>query len=484
MKTQLDYFEERKYVPAFEINQSISEDIIRISNISIFSESISKLVYSSGKEIPNFEKRRERIIDEIVKSSSDIISCQNFEKDEILINKLKTLGFSVIFKPKYIQYQSSTSLMEGCALIINNSKFEISDVLSLVFNINNDNDYEKDSESQVNISNSIKNEDYTEIFNKDNCAVVAVLDIGKTHTLIVSSFDFLYTKSRGDVKLGQYYQLSIGIDKIKKKLIAENKNKVITSVICGNLNCLPSSGVYKFVKEGVLNLTSSTNESLSMMDNTVKPSILNNDYMQVKNSLYNSSKLYDDKMLYSTNYVYLPTREYYKTIKSVDVEYIRGESLLTLVNKEEKVNDDEELIIKSPLKFQSAYSKVLSYFVDYFLSENEMDIKFPLNLYKIHNINDLKSVDCFGFKAGKSKISTYNYFNELSLEPLFTTYLNNELYTSNYIFYEEEDSGIVPIRVLDMPDLKWIINQNLPFEKVYMPFFVLSVDFLINKSKN
>jgi len=50
MRNQQDTSEIRKYIPSFELNQIPLKDIIRISNISIFSESICKLLYSGKDE--------------------------------------------------------------------------------------------------------------------------------------------------------------------------------------------------------------------------------------------------------------------------------------------------------------------------------------------------------------------------------------------------------------------------------------------------
>ena len=451
----------RKLVPEFPLISTVKEsNILRITTYNILSDSLTSVSLGiEDNDIQNYpylkwSYRSNKILKEIQELKSDIVAVQEFEKDQKFIDELQNIGYDVVFKPRPGDHS------EGCALLISASKFNILEVYSMIFNMNE------------------SNKDISPIYDRDNCAAIATLSVNNTNTiLIVASVHLLFNKSRGDIKLAQIYQLINAITKLKESLKAEYPDKTISSTICGDMNSLPCSGLYKFVRSGEIDLTNATPETLSQL----KLALSLNRYEQneIKNQLFRKTNFFDEskKIMGSHSFSFIPTEEWINNILRVEVTFNKEESSLSL-NYKSNYKYTSDLKIKAPMKFESAYASMMRYVSNYFITK---EISHPFNLMEISKPEDLINMEIFGFRAGKDSSSSINFIKNLTLEPPFTTMNKNQMYTTDYIFYEESND-FKPLRIMNTPDIINFINENefVPSEVYASDHLSLTVDFLLS----
>jgi hypothetical protein len=93
--------------------------------------------------------------------------------------------------------------------------------------------------------------DLSPVYDRDNVAIFAVLNhIATGIGFIVGNCHLLFNINRGDVKLGQAYQIVQTLNNLSK-LYACCFDK-LNIVLCGDFNAIPNSGIYKLITEGVL----------------------------------------------------------------------------------------------------------------------------------------------------------------------------------------------------------------------------------------
>lgn len=84
---------------------------------------------------------------------------------------------------------------------------------------------------------------------KDNVAILMVIELESKVKLVVGNIHVLFNPSRGDIKLGQLVSLFHSLEKLKKN------NHASGIVIGGDFNLGPSSALYDFIVQGILDCT-------------------------------------------------------------------------------------------------------------------------------------------------------------------------------------------------------------------------------------
>lgn len=176
-----------------------------------------------------WNKRLFKIVKELKYIQSDIICLQEFVKDKVFLDEINKMKYDI-----FMQIKSGVD--HGCAILWKNEKFILKESFTLNMNL----EY-----SEIN-----KSESY--IYNKTNLCIFVLLQfVNKKKYLIVACTHILFNQKRGDIKLAQVYQIMNCLRLIKNK-IASNENTIYT-ILGGDFNCNPNSGIFKFITEGKLN---------------------------------------------------------------------------------------------------------------------------------------------------------------------------------------------------------------------------------------
>ena len=91
---------------------------------------------------------------------------------------------------------------EGCAIAWKYEKYEMIDLLSIGFNMNKD-------------GNNLNG-----VYSRDNIALIGIFKVkNKENTIILfSTTQLVFNVKRGDIKLGQCYQLVLALEELRKKI--------------------------------------------------------------------------------------------------------------------------------------------------------------------------------------------------------------------------------------------------------------------------
>ena len=97
---------------------------------------------------------------------------------------------------------------------------------------------------------NITPQNISEVYDRDNICLFAVLQYLAYPEMcfIVTNTHLLFNNNRGDIKLGQVYQLINSLN-LLKNYYSQHYSKV-NLIFCGDLNSVPNSGVYKMITEG------------------------------------------------------------------------------------------------------------------------------------------------------------------------------------------------------------------------------------------
>lgn len=189
---------------------------------------------------------------------SDIMCFQEMEYQiymDYWKDKMSSIGYDSIFqkKPKPAYWKKSPNMMDGVSIFYNKSKFELLNFEKInfasYFKHSSIVDQTLDTQSRLNIRNTV--------------AVLAVLKHKVTNEVIFVSNTHLYwSPKHDDVKLMQTYLLSKLIkDSIMRhyKISNDQVDDLINSkngpniIMCGDYNSDPTSMVYKFMSQGLIN---------------------------------------------------------------------------------------------------------------------------------------------------------------------------------------------------------------------------------------
>ena len=222
--------------------ESKKEEIIKILNYNVLAQSLlCDSLHMTKEEIDKIDYlgedyRFNKIIEKIEELTPDICLFQEFEQNGKLKQLLKSKKFSyeTIFKKRPGEHE------EGCAIVYDKKKFRLEYYCAL----------ELRAENQKNIPYS-KKKGSPNLFNKENVASMVVLESYKTsfYYLIICSH-LLFNNNRGDIKLGQIYQI------LQSALLIKNyyKNKKITTILGADFNSTPKSAIYDYITNKELNV--------------------------------------------------------------------------------------------------------------------------------------------------------------------------------------------------------------------------------------
>jgi len=235
--------------------ESKKEENIKIMSYNILAQNLlSDSLHLTNEEIDNIpylgiDYRFNKIFEKIEELSPDICLFQEFEKNGKL-KKLfdsKNLPYETIFKIRPGDHQ------EGCAIAYNKKKFRLEYYCSL----------ELRSENVRNKYISKKKGNPT-LYNKENVASMIVLESYETsfYYLIICSH-LLFNSNRGDIKLGQIYQI------IQSALLIKNyyKDIPITTIFGADLNSTQNSAIYDFITSKSVNVEFLSKYNLSGQNN-------------------------------------------------------------------------------------------------------------------------------------------------------------------------------------------------------------------------
>ena len=234
----------------------------------------------------------------IKKLSPDIILFEEYENQTNFQNILKSnnYNYEILFKKRPGEHK------EGCAICFKKDIFKLENFYFLEF----------------------RTHKKSLIYNRENVDIFVLLKsiTSNNYYLIVCSH-LLFNCGRGDIKLGQIYQI------IQSILLIKNiyKNYNITVIFGVDLNSSPNSGIYEYITSNQIDVEYVNKAFLSGQKN--------------KNYKTKSSN-------FNLNY------EWYKEIISAFLRINQHELFLTKKNNNKKF---KELIIKNDIPLISVYYK-------------------------------------------------------------------------------------------------------------------------------
>ena len=448
----------RNWIPEIEPEKIIPNlkhphYLTRVVQYNILSDSLlpisTKIVEDDLVKLPHlsWEKRSKKILSELKTLNADLISICEFERDENFIKELNSYGYEFAFKPRTGKHS------EGCAIVWKNEKYELIDLFSIAFNMN---------KNENNIS---------EVYNRDNIAIIGILKLKEIPNTIIlfSTAHIVFNVKRGDIKLGQIYQLVTALEELRAKYEDELKNKVYI-IFGSDLNSTPKSGIYKLLTTGELNCNQINKYNLSGQDldnlqYVDPPTKIRSFLLNRITSVYKEDKPkkpnfknnfnYND---YNNNIEGLPLQENVKWFNEIcRIKPIINEHNISLEYNNNYKYNDIELIMKIPLIFKSAYATMAKNYLDYY---NDKYKELPFNL--MENIDE---IEINGLKIGRKELAKTNKFvRDLTLENPFSYYSNDTVMSLDYIFYYAKSNDVKVARILHCPDM-----FKLFFDIGYMP---------------
>jgi mRNA deadenylase 3'-5' endonuclease subunit Ccr4 len=315
-------------------------------------------------EIYQWPYRSKLIIEIILKLQIDIICFQELEEEdnEDFLNKLKENNFDYRFKKR--PKQNKIELKEGCGIFYNINKFELIESFELEYKC-------KDSF----------------IVNKENVAIFILLknkieykNVKNNDLLLIVCSHLLFNDKRGDIKLGQIYELQKSISAIKIKYKQFN----IRIIFCCDLNSTEISNIYEYLTNNFLNCEFVDIRILSGQK-----------YSKFKSNEFNYEYYMNNKKINLTlDYSNFENNQnwfneiinVYPIIKQNE-DKLNKNTKIELI-KNEYYDESENLILKNENVLISCYKEIIG---------NEPEITFYTDGYRgtvdyiFHSINNLKA---------------------------------------------------------------------------------------------
>jgi len=454
-------FNYRNFIPNIDQNKientlSDKNKYIRVIQYNILCDSLlkatTKLTEESIKKFDfyKWENRKQRIFDELKNLDGDLIGFEEFERDENFIKEFNQIGYEFLFKPRTGEHS------EGCALLYKENKFNLIEVYTLNFNMN-----------------VLSEKDQSEIYNRDNIALFGVFNLksDENSIIICCVSHILFNLGRGDIKLGQVYQIFQTFEIFKEKY----NNKKVNIFLLSDLNAIPKSGVYKLITTGELDCNKINKYKLSGQDQgnlqyispptKIKTFLLNKiTGIYTHDTKENNNNNYDNNKFFNSNENIRWFNEICRISPSI------SDNKIILKYKEKYVYKDNDLILKLPFSMESAYSK-LARKIFSFLSENK-NSELPFNI--IDNKNIVNNIEVNGIKMGLNEINkTSTFIKKLTLDLPMTNYVNNTIGTTDFIFYYSEPKNLEVVRILNIPNIFEIV-----FDIGFMPNHIFPSDHL------
>jgi len=349
--------------------ESKNEENIKILSYNILAQTLLgdslQLTNEEIEEIPylGVDYRFNKIVEKIEELKPDVCLFQEFEQNGKMqtLFSSKKLTYEILFKKRPGNHQ------EGCAIAYDKTKFRLENYYGLEFQ----------AENKKNVFYSKKKGNPC-LYNKENVAVFALLESYKTkfYYLIICSH-LLFNNSRGDIKLGQIYQL------IKSALLIKNNYKdiPIITILGADLNSTYNSAIYDFITSKSINVEFLIKYNLSGQnyeEYISSKSLANENYRWFKEIINTYPKFDGHKIILITK-----KYDYY--------EYYEDESLI-LENKLIMKSFYKEKNGKEPK--QTSYSKGFQGTFDFLFYNTNYDLKIqnvleiPEKEIKIPNENN------------------------------------------------------------------------------------------------
>ncbi|EOB05505.1 Protein angel-like protein 1, partial [Anas platyrhynchos] len=181
-------------------------------------------------DILNWDYRLPNILQEIQHWDPDVLCLQEVQENhywEQLEPTFKKMGFACFYKRR------TGRKTDGCAVCFKDSRFQLISVSPI--------EYFRPG---------------LDVLNRDNVGLVLLLqpllpeclDLKAVSPLCVANTHVLFNPRRGDIKLAQMALLLAEIDKIAKT----PEGSYYPVILCGDLNSVPDSPLYKFIRNGQL----------------------------------------------------------------------------------------------------------------------------------------------------------------------------------------------------------------------------------------
>ena len=242
--------------------ESKKEETLKIMSYNILAQSlISDSLHITEEQAKNtsyldVDYRNDKIFQKINELHPDIFLFQEYEHKGKLNKKFKENNFSyeILYKKRPGNHQ------EGCAIGFDKKKFKLEYYCSLEFRTEN----QKNNNNNYNKYNNYKKSQNNSIYNKENVAIFLLLQSYKTsfYYLVICSH-LLFNCSRGDIKLGQIYQIIQSALLIKSYYSSYN----ITTIFGADLNSTPNSAIYEYITSKLLDVEFINKANLSGQTN-------------------------------------------------------------------------------------------------------------------------------------------------------------------------------------------------------------------------
>lgn len=453
----------RKWVPDFKTEALLSKlkhpnHLIRVVQYNILCDSLlpisTKIFEEDLKLYPYFswENRSEKILNELKTINADLIGLTEVENDSNFIKKLQELNYEFALKPRPGNHS------EGCAIAWKIDKFELIDLLCIEYNINK----------------TINNK--SPIYDRDNVAIIGIFKVNEISNTIIlfSNIHLLFNLNRGDVKLGQIYQLTNALNELKNKY--EQLNNKVYIIVTSDLNSIPKSAVYKLLTTGKLDCNTIEKNHISGQDEGnlqyVNPPTKIRSYIFTRILKKFNGENSNNNNKYKKNYNYkndgIPNGEnnrWYNEVCRIKPKI--NDHFISLEYNEQYIHKDINLILELPFIYESAYANMAKNIFEYFCGNNK---GLPFNIFE----NELNDIEINGIKMGKKEIEkTKSFIKDLTLDNPVSSYCNDNVGSTDFIFYYSKENDIKVVRVLNVPDL-----YELFFDIGYMPNEVYPSDHL------
>ncbi|RWS30553.1 Endonuclease/Exonuclease/phosphatase domain containing protein-like protein [Leptotrombidium deliense] len=189
----------------------------------------SSLYHSCSDRALQWPQRGELIKRELLENIPDVICLQemhNSHYEDVYLPYLQDMGYTGIYKKR------TGDKLDGCAMFIKNSAFSLESSVAVDFN----------------------RQDLARFLDRDNVALIAVLNPITTQDnvewqLVVVTTHLLFNPKRGDIRLAQLRLLFAELHRITSTM-----KKNVHIIFCGDMNAEPYSPMYRFIRDGKLEL--------------------------------------------------------------------------------------------------------------------------------------------------------------------------------------------------------------------------------------
>lgn len=228
--------------------ESNKEEAIKILSYNILAQSlICDSLYIAEEQVKNTDYLKEdyrinKIFEIIDNLHPDICLFQEYEHNKKFEKKFKSdnYAYEILYKKRPGDHK------EGCAIAYDTKKFYLDYYCALELRLEekkNSYNNKYDYNNKYNYYTKKKNQS-SNIYNKENVALFIFLHSYETnyYYLIICSH-LLFNHTRGDIKLGQIYQIMQCALLFKEYY----KDYHITTIFGGDLNSTPNSAIYEYI---------------------------------------------------------------------------------------------------------------------------------------------------------------------------------------------------------------------------------------------